>query len=325
MNLPILSGLHEDQSTYISFSKALLDFDKASSNNEVCYFTKMVALRLPNWENPEFFIDLADVSPAPDPALTPPITDTNPNYVFPRTLQYYMENIIRQDISDDGENVVEEVTELAFWKTLNKLGLVSDDVKATFTFNNEILISNFISTENNNGWAEIVAQIPNKSQVMIPAWRTVTNVADVVQGSDDDSALWDNGLKQFLFDDDFKKVIDFNNITYDAVTESTFDFNVLLIFYTDASGIEKLHGINFIYPFENKVTYWDLETFTQKTNVAQTLGYQFKFNLKSCNNNATQVLVYELQEHTALQQFSETLGKLNAFLEIKIREDGAIV
>ena len=61
MNLPVIEQLRNDQSTYISFTKALLDFDKAITTNNVCYFTKMVALNLPFWQNPIFFIDFNSI------------------------------------------------------------------------------------------------------------------------------------------------------------------------------------------------------------------------------------------------------------------------
>lgn len=319
MNLPNLHQLQNDQSTYIQFSKALLDFDKAISNNEVCYFSRMVCLNLPNWESNTFFNDLSnlEISVGDEPDVS--IPNSNPNIAMPKLIQYYMENIIRQSIGKNDE-IIDKVTEIAFWKTLSVLGLSDADIRNTVTFANQIVISNFVDTENNNGWAEIVTQIPNKCKLLTPAWKTLDNVADLVQCTNDDTSMFDNGYKQFIFSDDQKKVLDFDNFVFDDVTESSFDFNTILLFYVDASGVEKLHGINFIYPFENKLTYWDIEKFTQKTNKIATIGYQYKFNMKSCNNEATKLYVYELQEHMALQQFSKTLTRLDNFLELKMRE-----
>lgn len=305
MNLPEINSLREDQSTYITFSKALYDFDYAVNNNTPCYFTKMVALNLPVWKNPDFFIDLSSVN----------VVSTNPNLVIPKTIQYYMENIMRQNI---GTNV-EEIAEIAFWKTLNKMGLTDTQIRSTVTFINSISTSNFTSINNNNGWGEIVCQVPNKCDLLIPAWKTLSNISATVQATDTDNCMFDNGNKQFLFSDNLKKVIDFDNITYNTTDEQEFKFNVLLLFYTDKTGKQKLHGINFIYPYEDKVTYWDLETFTQKTNKARTIGYQFKFNMKTCNNEATQTAIYELQENSHFNTFFETLSKLNSFLEINTK------
>ena len=308
MNLPELNQLKNDQSTYITFSKALLDFDKAIFAGTPCVFSKMVALNLPRFQNPDFFIDLSSIG----------IPSQNPNILLPKTFQYYMENIIRQ--GDIGGTVdIPEIAEIAFWKSLSKMGLSDTEIRNSVTFINTIATSNFVTVENNNGWGEIICQIPNKCKSLIPAWRSIPVIQPIVQCADLDVALYDNGLKQFIFDTNQKQVIDFNAISFDDVVQSEFDFNVLLLFYTDGSGIHKLHGINFIYPFENKVSYWDLETFKQKTNLAQTIGYQFKFNQKTCNNEASQTLIYELQEHSHWNTFAETLGKLNSFLEINMR------
>lgn len=307
MNLPDINQLRNDQSTYITFTKSLFDFDKAVMEQKPYYFSKMVALNLPAWQEGSFFIDLTDVG----------IASTNPNIVIPKTIQYYMENILRQVI---GSNEIDEITELAFWKTLNKLGLTTENIRERVTFINEVATSNFIQLENNNGWGEIVCQIPNKCKSLTPEWKIISDVANIVQAENDDTCLFDNGLKQFLFDTSFKQVLDFDNLIFSEEEQTTFDFNVLLLYYKDESGKDKLHGINFIYPFEQKITQWELETFTHKTNIVQTLGYQFKFNLKTCNNEASQIAVYELQENSHFNTFAETLGKLNSFLELKMRE-----
>lgn len=314
MNLPELGQLRNDESTYIAFTKGLLDLDYAISNKTPYYFSKVVALNLPVWKNPDFFIDLDSVGEV----------STNPNIVIPKTIQYYMENIIRQVIIEEGnDGLIEEIVELAFYKMLNKMGLSRDQINETITFTNDIVTSNFINTESNNGWGEIICQIPNRCRTFNLVNRTVENVKSIVATDDDDTALYDNGYNQILFDDDFKSVIDFNNSTFDDVTEASFDFNCLLLFYRDQSGIHKLHGINFIYPFENKVTYWDQQTFTQKTNVTRNIGYQFIFNLKTCNNEASLVEIYNQNEHAMWWNgFEKTLSGLNSFLENKMRENG---
>lgn len=311
MNLPILGPIQNDRSTYITFSKALLDFDRCINTNKNCYFTKMVALNIPNWQSPDFFIDLLSIN----------IVDTDPNVVLPKAIQYYMENIIRQSIGTN-DVVIEEVVEIAFWKLMKKLGVTDlADRQSIVTFVNETATSNFITTENNNGWGELVCQIPNKCKSLNKSWKVINTIADIVQCNDTDTCLFDNGDKQFLFDTDTKKVIDFANLTFDEVVQQTFDFNCLLLYYTDDTGIQKIHGINFIYPFEYKVSYWDMTKFTQNTNVSNTVGYQFKFNLKTVNNDASVLQVYELQEHTHWNTFAETLKLMNSFLEIKMREN----
>lgn len=306
MNLPELTELRNNQSTYITFTKALVDFDKAVANNEPYYFTKMVAIKLPIWENA---IDLTSVG----------VISDIPNVLFPKAIQYYMENICRQDISTNATNI-EEITELAFWKLLNFMGLAYNEIPNIVSFVNSISVSNFIKNENNNGWGEIVCEIPNKCAVLNKAWKTIPNVKDIVQSPFTDG-IFDNGNLQFTFNN-FKTVFDFDNCSYNLIDTSEFEFNALLLYYTDSSNVQKLHGINFIYPFETKFTYWDLQTFKQKTNTVQTLGYQFKFNMKTCNNEQSQIMVYNEQSGSFYNNFSDTLGKLNQFLELKMRENG---
>jgi hypothetical protein len=312
MNLPTLGQLRDSESTYISFTRGLLDLDKSINNDTVYYFSKVVAINIPNWVDPDFFIDLNSVS----------IVSTNPNICVPKAIQYYMENIIRQTIGLNDVDVP-QIAEIAFWKLMNKMGLTETQRKAMVTFMNSIATSNFISTESNNGWAEIVCQIPNQCKLLTTAWKTLDTIADTVQCSDTDTCMYDNSSNQFTFSDAQKQVIDFDNCTFDETTEQEFNFNALLLYYMDSDGVEKLHGINFIYPFENKVTYWDLEQFTQKTNVTRTIGYQFKFNMKSCNNEASLTAVYNNNEAPFWNNFSDTLSKLNSFLELKI-QDGEI-
>ena len=309
MNLPELNQLNEDQSSYITFSKYFTDFENSIRNKTSCYFTKMVALELPVWQNPNFYLNLSSLD----------VNSTNPNVVLPKIIQYYMENIIRQDISIDDSNIP-EIVELAFWKTLSKMGLSDVQTKNTVTFINSIATSNFIKIENNNGWSEIVGQIPNKCKSLTTAWKTLPNIKNTVQCSDSDVALYDNGLNQLLFSETLKEVIDFNNCVYSDVEVKDFNFNTLLLYYKDSENIEKLHGINFIYPFEDNVTEWKLPLFTQKTNTESTIGYQFKFNMKTCNNDATRTAVYAQDDHTHWNTFSETLSKLNSFLEQKSKE-----
>ena len=265
----------------------------------------MVALNLPQYKNPDFYIDLSSVG----------ITDTNPNTTIPKGIEQYMENIIRQDIENP------YITEIAFYKFLNKCGLSYQQIREATTFINKVAISNFVEIGNNNGWAEIVCQIPNKCAKLNLVTKEITEFPSLYQ-AEFPEGLFDNGNMQFVFDPEMKEVIDFEKITYEEnVVNESFDFNCFLLFYRDAEGIDKLHGINFINNFDNKITYFDLPTFTQKTNDARSIGYQFKLNLKTVNNDATKLLVYELQEHSHWNTFSETLSRLNSFLERKMREE----
>lgn len=304
MNLPIFNQLLSNSSTYITFSKSLVDMDIAKQNGTEFFYSKMVALKLPFYAMPDFFIDLTEVD----------ITSTNPNTTIPKGMQYYMENIIRQNTGS--ENIVE----LAFYKFLHKCGLSYSDIHDSINFVNKIATSNFTKVNNNNGWCEVVGVIPNRCLEMTKIFKE-NDIADIIPMSDDDGdSIFDNGNKEFLFnqDDLQKQTIDFDNIIYhsDSILES-FDFNVLLFFYRDAHGIDKLHGINFINPFENKITHYELPLFTQKFNDSRSIGYQFKINLKTVNNEASLIMIEEYNTDAAhWNTYFETLSGLNSLLHL---------
>lgn len=315
MNLPIFNTLLKDQSTYITFSKALLDYDYAEYNSTEYYFSKMVAINLPDYKNGEFFIfpEINQIN-----GLSGQINTNGPNFAIPKGMQYYMENIIRQTTN------CENITELAFYKFLNKCGISYQKIRdEVIVFVNQINTENFTKSEYNNGWGEIVMQIPNNSKKLIKAFKQVdinNNIlADVVNGNDD--GIFDNGSeKSFDFsNNDSKKVIDFDNLSYDDTTRSEFKFNCILVFYKDKDGIDKLHGINFIGNFELKnVTEWKLPTFTQYSNDAKSVGYLFKMNIKTCNNPVSLININRINNSDSghWNTYFESISKFNSFLEL---------
>jgi hypothetical protein len=307
-NLPNINPLRVDQSTYITFSTALNDFDKADSFGEPWYFSKAVFLSLPEYKSPDFYADLSSIG----------ITDQSPNVVFCKLIQYYMENQLRQELNDH----CPYITELAFYKTLNYLCNKSHGNlgRKMITFANSIVISNFISSETSTaGWGEIIISIPNSCPLLTPVWKKV-DIQNIVQGTNTDICLFDNGLKQFLYPEQEKYVLDFDHLIYTKDIKSEFSFNLMLLYYKDKDGIDKLHGVNFINPFVNHITYWDLQTFKQKTNEVSSIGYSFQFNIKTVNNEATLTKVYEEQKDGFYGLFSNVLGKLDEFLESKLHE-----
>lgn len=309
MNLPEFNTLLQDQSTYITFSKALLDYDIAINNNTEYYFSKMVAINIPNYSKPDFYLDLTSIGISQD-------NINGPNHIIPKGLQYYMENIIRQSTN------TEYITELSFYKFLNKCGLSYDDIQNSLVFINEINTENFTHVENNNGWGEVVMQIPNDSKLVNKSFKSVDIndivIADVNNGNH--TGLFDDtNEKSFVFNHDVKakNVLDFENITYNDTENNSFDFNCILVFYKDSFGINKLHGINFINPFENKITEWVLPKFTQKTNDARSIGYIFKMNIKTVNNEASLIMVEEQNSGPAhWNTYFDTMNKFNEFLEL---------
>lgn len=278
MNLPIFNELLPNQSNYINFSKSLSDLDYAIKEDKPYHLSKFVALNIPNYLSGKFFIN-----------LNPIFNSTNPNMLIAKAFQYYTENIIRQSIN------CPEIVEIAFWKTLKRFGMTTQEIKNSVVFMNEIVHSAFYRYENNNGWSEVVCKIPNKCGDLATAWKAVSTLpaGNSYAGEylTDKSFFDDNAQKNFDFTQ-FNEKIDFNasKVTYsDAITE--FDFNLLLLFYTDHEGVEKLHGVNFINPFANKVTHFELHRYNQKTNDYKNIGYQFKFNMKTVNNEASRVLI----------------------------------
>ncbi|KAA6338946.1 hypothetical protein EZS27_013078, partial [termite gut metagenome] len=122
------------------------------------------------------------------------------------------------------------------------------------------------------------------------------------------------------FNENQKQVIDFDEIKWNTdELESKFSFNVILLYYKDKDNIDKLHGINFISNYENKVSYWDMPSYEVKNNIINNVGYQFIFNMKSVTNDSTISIVQENNE-LFYTLYGETLGKLNSFLESKLHE-----
>ena len=330
MNLPILNELSENESTYITFSKALLDLDEANTNGTEFYFSKIVAMELPEWDAKYFYKNLIIAD------NTIGGNEHNPNVIIPKMIQHYMENIIRQPLNafrpTGKENEpIHEITELAFYKMLNSMGMSKKDIQTRITFCNDIVTSNFTKIENNNGWGEIICQIPNKCRIFKPKFREISDIKDIISCNDpiasdkEQIPIYDE--KETYLMDDWKSVLDIQNSSFDDTIKSSFKFNILLLFYRDKAGIDKLHGINFIFPFvlEKDTSSWKQTTFTQETNVVRSIGYQFIFNLKTCNNEASLIKVYESNEaKNWWNDWGKSLSSLNSFLELKMRESGFV-
>lgn len=301
MNLPIFNELLPNQSNYINFSKSLSDLDFSIKNDKAYHLSKFVVLDLPNFVQDGLFIN-----------LEPLINSVNPNVLMPKALQYYTENIIRQSIETN------EITEIAFWKTLQRFGMSRDEIKNSVVFMNEIVHSSFYRYENNNGWSEVLCKIPNNCGDLNTVWKTVDSLPTTYAGEflDDESFFDDNANKEFDFTL-FNEKIDFENSTITQSSENKeFKFNLILLFYTDADGVEKLHGINFINPFVNQNTFFELPRFEQRTNDFKNIGYQFKFNLKTVNNGDSRVLIenQNFQTDSFWAAFEQNLSGLNSLL-----------
>jgi len=301
MNLPIFNELLSNQSNYINFSKSLSDLDFSIKNDNAYHLSKFVVLDLPNYVTDGFFIN-----------LEPIVSSTNPNFLISKAFQYYTENIIRQSIDTN------EITEVAFWKTLQRFGMSVDEIKDSVVFMNDIVHSSFYRYQNNNGWSEVLCKIPNNCGNLNTVWKTVDSLPTTFPGEflDDESFFDDNANKEFDFTL-FNEKIDFDNSTITSGDENKdFKFNLVLLFYKDADGVEKLHGVNFINPFVNRNTHFELPRFEQRTNDFKNIGYQFKFNLKTVNNAESRVLIenQNFQTDSFWAAFEENLSGLNSLL-----------
>lgn len=311
INLPTFNSIKENESTYYTFSKALLDLDKSIANNTEYYFSKAVAISLPDWKAGEFFkneqINIDTVTDS---------STNNPQAVIPNYFARYLENIIRQDIHNP------RITEIAFWKTLEvllqkKLTIPEIQKKHIKVINN-VVISDFYELKNNNGWGKIIVQIPNTTKGL--AFEQRQETIETVQSTDEDQlGLYDNSFRQFEFNN--VSTIDFTSVREQPRTEPI-EFNAILLFYKDSEGIDKLHGINFVYPWVLKGTEYRQTPLLLNNN---SIGYQFIFNVKTCNNEATIERVLENNEHMNWWNgFETTFNKLNTLLELKINESRII-
>lgn len=355
MNLPFFNPIqtNPERSTYYAFSKGMKDLDKAITENKVWYFSKMIALNLPLWNMSDMFFrfrksddavlpgDITNYYEDPEIGPFPELEDIsyiNPNVVIPKMFQYYMENIIRQtNVTNNGINdgSEEHIAELAFWKTLNKMGISNDKIyglngeKSIVTYANSIFTASFTDVSNNHGWCEILGGIPNKCPLLkvdTSSWKVLTNIDSVI-GADEnhDHAIYDDGSGSFSFDmSGNKRVFDFEHVVYDEDDIQEFDFNTLLLFYTDYTGIQKLHGVDFIFPFKETMNGWGQEKIKHWSNNLQSFGYSFKFNMKSCNNEVSKSEVYEINEETFYDVFEESMSNFNSFLELQ-KQRGEII
>jgi len=356
MNLPTFTDLNTNpaRSTYYTFSKAFFDLDKAISNEKVWHFSKFVGLNLPLWAlNSIFFkfrkstsnpagniVHYYESSGNPFPELdnTPATSPNyvNPNMVLPRLLEYYVENIIRQtNVCPSSSTQGEQIAELAFWKLLHLIGMTDDNIDSAITYVADISTISFTEISNNHGWAEIMAGIPAKAPKTVitdVCWDTLSDINNTIAAdTTNDHAIYDNspfGFNMTATNQNYKRVLNFANVeeNKDFVTVSNMKVNTLLLFYTDESGKHKLHGVDFIYPFEDLGggTGWKQETISFNTNTLNNFGYSFRFNMKSCTNQGTKDEIYEINEGTFYDVFCKCISDFDSFLE-KQKQEGKYI
>ena len=323
VNLPVLNRLFEDESTYITFSSANNDFDKATFNKTEFYFSRMVAIELPKWEEGVFY------HPSNSEQNISSVTEAtnDPNLAIPKYIQHYTENLIRNGVS----------AEIAFWKTLNLLSVKKPPIRNYIRFMNNIIVSNYeqlVSPDgseiNNVGWGSIICQIPTDAyrQVIVTGPAQVEGgtapgspAADIIvsQNFVDDPknrGIYDNGDHQFLMQGVQRIMFNVEPIPTNDQLKS-FKFNALLIFYKDRDGIEKLHGINFLKPYVNTVGSWEIPPFefTVREKTRTNIGYQFILHMKTCNNEASLIKIQEnYQQNNWYPTMEVAFDKLNKII-----------
>lgn len=344
--LPTFADITVDprRSTYYTFSKSNHDLDRCVSSGNKYVFTKMVALNLPLWDPSRtaasfgYKFRRADNAVSPGHIANYSVKDSetfpdlevdkwdNPNMVIPRVFQYYLENVIAAYCQTNDDRA-EMSAELAFWKSLQLLGMSQSDILKSIVFVNNISTSNFVEVSNNHGWCEIIASIPNRCDEI-----DVSNALEFsTMGFDANLDLTGDNSRHSICDGSSPHLISaevgrlvFDNINFISTnTPKKFQFNTLLLFYddntTDSNGkiIHKLHGIDFILPFEKKTDgTWEMPSFAHQTNDIQTFGYSFKFNMKTVVNDNTKSHVYAVNQNEFYHVFQGAMDKFASLLEL---------
>ena len=243
----------------------------------------------------------------------------NPNKVIPRLFQYYTENIIRQSqFSETDSHITNQyISEVALYKTLSLMGI---NVFDCMIYVSDIGTCSFVEMTNNNGWVEILCQIPPQPSLPIINSKIITDIeSEVIADDNNDDAIYDddgNGFS-FIFHQSDKHIINFSDIQYDLETKRELSFNCILLFYKDVDDVEKLYGIDFIHPYTLTQQGYDLSRSTFLTNEQNSFGYTFRFNIKSCTNKATQSLVIQEQDGSFYDVFGKALSDFDSFLKLK--------
>lgn len=332
MLLPFTPLPQKDKSTSYVFSKAMKDLDKAITQEKPWYFTHAVYLNIPIWSLGEFYYRFRKSTSSPqgdievyDESTTGSFPELealdnsyiNPNLVIPLLFQYYTENIIRQKISNTGSEETEEyITEIAFWKTLRLMGLDPTDL---VTYVSDISTASFVEVDNSTGWSQIVAAIPPQTSLPQISFKTIQDVDSLVIAEDNnDNSIYDSDQQgyAFVFNSEDKQVLDFTSLTYDTTTQTELSFNIILLYYTDDSGIEKLHSVDFIHPFKLTPQGYSVPSSSFVTNTVNSFGYTFNFNVKSCGNQASRDIIIARQDGEFYSVFEHVMSDFDSFLKL---------
>lgn len=372
MILPKFADIQIDRGTYYTFNIANTLLTKHLANTGVdnrFYMSHFVAIELPKWEDSKFFYKYRrnTSSPAgdiehcyaPTGTFDELHTDyTNPNKVIPKLLSTYFENMCRTEIGtfvrslgdgDDDKKRFKIFTiyllkflELLFKTNAGKASVDTHDnsikkIEDTiYRYIGRFMTQSFIDLNPNNGWQEVIAEIPNNAGYLdLPTMKTklITTypngeVTSTIPNEYKDNSIYDTGDFKFnLTNPVYLNFSDYGEIyKYDKKNEYIKDmrFNVILTFFYDTySGCHIPHGIYFPSGWvETSLNsgIWELPSYKFTTNTTNSFGYTFKFNTRINASPANRTMILQNQENSFYNTFHTTLNNLNDFLVRKINQ-----
>lgn len=268
---PLLDGLREKGATFYTFSPAINDLDKQRMNQGIAMSpSRFACIKLPDWVNPGDKPDLQTIFVNPTLMGASITQQQQPNLLFPKVIQNYMENMLQYAWSEKNDNTLSSAAELAFWKMLKKTGALKIVKDSTFTLNGKTYQSfkeidesddyehivkyvgdiNILNNVDRNGqtYTEIMMYVPTnvgktKNIKFIDSLNSfehslipTTSGAEYSVGLDDHKdevtkAVYDTIDRKYdLSSDEQRSVIWFDDEKLEH-TEESFDFNAILIWY----------------------------------------------------------------------------------------------
>ena len=371
MILPRFSDIQIDRGTYYTFNIAntLLTKHMANTaNSNRFYMSHFIAIELPRWKDGEFFYiyKRSTSSPAgdivhcyaPTGTFDELHTDyTNPNKVIPRLLSTYFENMCRTEVGDFLNKITSEsdvnirdkerfkiftILLLKFIETLfktadgkHKVDLDDTNIKESkdtiYRYIGRFMTQSFIDLSPNNGWQEVIAEIPNRAGYLkvsnMKANLLVSynqgEMASTIPDKYKDNSIYDTG--DFKFNLDHPIYLDLRaDSLYDHDEMVDLRFNTILtFFYDEYSDCFIPHGIYFPSGWVEQGLnsgIWELPSYKFTTNTSNSFGYTFKFNTRINATENGRTMVLHNQENTFYNTFHTTLSNLNNFLVRKINQ-----
>ena len=350
MILPPYKDIQTDRGTYYTFNTSNTALTRRiTTRNEDSHFymTHFIAVELPPWTGTNFKFRLKTSNPPgdiehyhADSGGFPELDDVNedylnPNKVIPRLMTYYFENLCRTKAPDNAVTDVGSYSKLwvsFLWKLLRVMGIPEDMVvlknntvkieDTIYRYVGKFITQSFINFDPNNGWQEIIAEIPNDVGLL-----KSSGLFSMYEKRQSFNAKWVDDVKYLgncIFDKaDFSFdinpcYIDFDKMKddmYDKSEEKEMSFNALLTFFQDHTRAYVPHGIYFPSAYrKNSIGVWELPKYTFTTNITNSFGYNFKFNTRINASKEIQTMIYSNQEGGFYNTFSETLTTMNDFL-----------